>query len=269
MPLENIAVNGFAFQSSLSRWSKSEDEANNALSGIATDGYAFHTNNECSAWWVVDLKKVFPIDFIRIYLRNGFESRNEKLEIYISDNLSEWRNLGHGKLVKADILETYLENQTGRFIKLVVNNNYLHLRKVEVYSDTDIINFRGVMLKDNNIISRNVVDVIKRQTYEAAEINCALTNASSQDTILELGACVGAVSSVIIKNINPKKYFAIEANPYLINIIQTNHNLNNITCSVINAAVGLQEGTMDFYIHNETWRSSLVPFKNPVKIEKN
>lgn len=268
MAIVNIAPSGYAFQSSISPWSRSENEANNALDGKDYDDYAFHTWNESNAWWIVDLKKIYPIDSVRIFLRKKYERRNYNVKFFISTDLASWQDLGHGVVVKSDIIEKTFKNRLARFIKIEVENNYLHLRKVEIFSDNELLYFRGYLLYDDAQIARSVIGSLMRQSYERQEIDLALAHLGFGDNILELGASLGAISTCILKESKVAKYYAVEANPDLIPLINKNHALNNVKCYVVNAAIGKRDGEADFYFHRESWKSSLFPFKDPVKVEK-
>lgn len=57
-------------------------------------------------------------------------------------------------------------------------------------------------------------------------------------SVLELGACLGAVSVVINKKLkNPENHIAVEANPKLIRYLEHNKNLNNCKFKVENAMI--------------------------------
>lgn len=268
MAVENIAVRGVAFQSSFSIWSYSEDEASNALSGKGDRGYAFHTQHEETAWWIVDLRRPYPIGCIKVFLRKGFEPRNHTLEISTSLDLAEWYYHGRAEIRQMDELEKCCGEKLARFVKLQVRNNYLHLRKVEIFSDTDILFFRSCLVRDDNSISRTVMNCVKCGNYEGDEINLALSHLSYGDRVLELGASLGLISLMMLKEKKAQRYYAVEANPALIEIIHRNHQLNGVRCEVINAAVAREDGAADFYIHRDSWASSLTPFENPVEITR-
>lgn len=269
--MKNIAPQAYAFQSSLSRWSSSIDEANNALVGKEHNGYAFHTDMDECAWWICDLKQKFPVSMIKIYLRNGFEERNRLLNVSISNNLLDWKELNIVSQVDGDIIEASLSQEICRFVRIYVKNNYLHLRQVEVFVESfsgPLFNFRGCQLTESNLIAPRVMNHLKLGDYESTEIDIALAHVTRNDRVLELGASIGAVSSVIIAQRRPASYCAVEANPDLIPLIKCNHGLNNISCEIITGAIGNNDGSADFYIHPECWASSLVPTVEAIRIEK-
>lgn len=263
----NIAPRGNAFQSSISQWSHGEDEAKNALTGHAPDGYAFHTRREPNAWWALDLKKPCLISHINIYLRKNYANRNWNLKLEVSTDLSDWKPVDQIVLKEPDLLHANLKNELVRFVKIRVINQYLHLAKVEVFGDA-LINFRGCKIVEDPRLHPMVLSTLSKGHYEQTEIYHALKNTSSEDRILELGASIGGVSTVVIKERSPNTYTAIEANKDLIEIMERNHSLNDVKCNVINAAIDSTDGICDFYIHPVCWSSSLTPFDNPLRIDK-
>lgn len=268
MAITNISHLGHAFQSSTSKWSRAEDEANYALSDSQFEDYAFHTWDEPHAWWIVDLHRPYPIRSVKVFLRKGYEKRNHDIKFSISPDLLSWHELGKGVIASTDLVIKNFDDQLARFIRIEIANTYLHLRKVEIYGDPDPLYFRGCLMHNDPGVASCVRDAIKNQSYERKEIDLALSNLDKGDNVLELGASLGAVSTCVLKERKISRYVAVEANPDLIPLIKENHSLNNVSCEVINAAAGLADGQRDFYFHPISWSSSLIPFDNPVKVEK-
>lgn len=264
----NVALSGHAIQSSLSKWSYGEDEANNALNGTSPKGYAFHTQKEENAWWMVDLKKKYLVSFVDIYLRDGLEDRNKNLAIEISTDLSNWKKIEDKSLKDKNLIYANLANEEARFVKISVANQYLHLKKVEIYADDGIIKFRDCILSNDPRLHPAIRRSLVTNSYEREEIDYVLKHVSSADRILELGASIGAMSTIVSRHCQLDKYTAVEANMDLIEIINKNYELNNVKCDVINAAVSDKAGIMDFYIHDMCWSSSLTPCPNPLRIDK-
>jgi FkbM family methyltransferase len=140
-PSENLALNRRARQSSLSKWSHSDD-AQGAVNGIRTGRYGFCTDIEDNPWWEVDLGTSKPIAEIRVYnrLEDGWGDRARTLLILLSLDGSSWwevhnqagRTFGgiDGRPLRA-IFDSAL---TARFVRLQLNERqYLHLDEVEVY----------------------------------------------------------------------------------------------------------------------------------------
>lgn len=268
--LINIAPRGTAFQSSFSRWSHSENEANDALYGNAQDGYAFHTGNGSDEWWCVDLKKVYPLHSLKVYLREGYEARypNDSLEVFVSRDLSNWEFVG---CLKTPILYypalLSLENKQARFLKIATHNNYLHFKHVEIFSDNLLISFRNLLITKNEVMSPTVTNTIEEEIYDGREIDTVLKFGSEDDSFLELGASLGIMSTCVKAKFPNCQYVAVEANPKLINIIHKNHKLNGINgVKILNAAISDRDGKAMFYLHRDCWSSSLIEFPYPTEI---
>ena len=96
--------------------------------------------------------------------------------------------------------------------------------------------------------------------YEFKETQAALKIIDGSSRVVELGAGIGYMSSVVTKNCAPASYHAFEANPGLLPCIQRVHQENDITSvKVVHALLGEKAGTADFYIRSNFIASSLLP----------
>lgn len=85
--------------------------------------------------------------------------------------------------------------------------------------------------------------------YEAEE--CALVRefVRPEDTVLELGACMGVVSCVTNKRLRDKtRHVVVEGNPFLIPVLNRNREINNAGFLIENCAAST-EREVTFYIH--------------------
>lgn len=271
--MRNIAALGCAFQSSLSKYSLGQDEAENALLGFAPEGYAFHTSKEENPWWCVDLRRIYPLYSLHIHPRIGYEYTAVDIKVSLSCDGCHWRETEAPLAAQEDYgpYVVYLNYWQARFIRIQLKKTAsLYLRQVEVMYDDKVIPFRGVNLIRSDIISNRVFQKIINGKYEYQEIDTALQTVSDDDIVLELGASLGAMSTVINVYKHPKHYLAVEANKDLINIMKKNHELNNVNqCEIIHGVVAIQpEDWTNFYINKHSWSSSLIPFPNPLRIDK-
>ncbi|ELH8770734.1 discoidin domain-containing protein, partial [Campylobacter jejuni] len=136
--LLDIAIDKKAFQSSLSRWSKTNDPQRAIDSNLESVDYAFHTNLENSPWWMVDLEKEYAIEIIRIFNRiYCFHEVARKLTIEISKDGKTWLLIHKGlsSFLKAGIeCEVVLPiPMKARYVKISLDGKgYLHLSKIQV-----------------------------------------------------------------------------------------------------------------------------------------
>lgn len=266
----NISQKCNAFQSSFSKWSHDENESINPLFNKAPKGYSFHTSNNGWEWWIADTKYIYPINKLIIHKRTNFENniQDKDIFIYTSKDLKYWEFVGHP--LNNDIQDKfiiYLHNKKARFIKICVKDKYLYFNNIEILIDDLIIPFREIFLYKSKKIDQIIINTLINGTYEKNEIDIVLSNINKDDIVLELGASIGAMSTIVKNKFKEILYYACEANPELIPLIEKNHKLNNISCNIINGAVGKGD-FIDFYIHKQCWSSSIVPFKDPLRIEK-
>jgi FkbM family methyltransferase len=74
--------------------------------------------------------------------------------------------------------------------------------------------------------------------YESAEYRFCKKYIDINSNVIELGSSIGLISTIISKYKKPKKIITVEANPDLINVIESNFNRNNvINYTIINKAI--------------------------------
>jgi FkbM family methyltransferase len=135
----NKALGKRATQSSVSQWSKPDDAAG-AVNGVRTGTYGFHTAEEDSPWWQVDLGKAQDLNEIRIYNRiDAGRGRSRTLRTLLSDDGKAWRVIADqdgytfgGK--DGHPLRVIATGEKARYVRLqLAERNVLHLDEVEVY----------------------------------------------------------------------------------------------------------------------------------------
>jgi FkbM family methyltransferase len=140
---------------------------------------------------------------------------------------------------------------------------------------TEIINHFGVSIKvDPKVMSEKMVQVLKDKWYEAIEAQKLSTIIQDNETVLEIGAGIGFISTLIAKNPKVSRIVSYEANPLLIGAIEDtltrNVGKSNGRWEARNGVLktGRAEGDADFYVHADFWASSLEPFSSAVRVEK-
>jgi len=87
--------------------------------------------------------------------------------------------------------------------------------------------------------------------YEAEERALIKQHLRADDSVLELGACIGVVACVTNRILEDKsRHVVVEGNPKLIHQIERNREINKCGFTVINKAVS-QESTVTFYLSEE------------------
>lgn len=114
---------------------------------------------------------------------------------------------------------------------------------------------------DNAIVSERIRNAVEDGSYEAAEVVVVGRVIRPNDVVLELGAGIGYISSIVMKSIGPSAYVAVEADPRLIPLIRQTHKLNEVSgVEVIQAIASSEElaianGQLPFLLEDEFWGS--------------
>jgi len=124
---------------------------------------------------------------------------------------------------------------------------------------TKFIRSRGLRFPyDPQILSRRHRLLLRDNHYELKESDAALKTIKPDDRVIELGAGLGYMSTLIAAKLGVRHYRAFEANPRMIPYIQAVHEANGIeTVEVVNAILGARKGSADFFIRGEFDASSL------------
>lgn len=114
--------------------------------------------------------------------------------------------------------------------------------------------------KDGHFITGKLRGALRENRYEAKETNCILKLVRDGDTVIELGAGIGYMSTLVATRRKIKNVFAFEANPNLIPYIQSVYAANNLTnAHVIHGLLDKRNGSSDFYVRNNLLSSSMTP----------
>ncbi|KEJ89474.1 FkbM family methyltransferase [Sulfitobacter donghicola] len=125
--------------------------------------------------------------------------------------------------------------------------------------------------KDGHFITGQLRAALRENRYEAKEAQCVLKLVRDEDTVIELGAGIGFMSTLVATRRKIKAVHAFEANPALIPYIRSVHEANELTnAHVTNALLGPRKGSADFYVRNNLLSSSMEPLDSdtPEKVEK-
>ncbi|WP_375173455.1 FkbM family methyltransferase [Pseudooceanicola sp.] len=133
--------------------------------------------------------------------------------------------------------------------RLASNGKLAHITSHGVIFPTDL---PPMLHKTRRLLDQN--------GYEDKETAAALRVVQKGDRVVELGAGMGYMSSVVARNCAPAEVHAFEANPALIPCIRRVHSENGITnATVHHALLGREEGVATFYVRREFVASSMLP----------
>jgi FkbM family methyltransferase len=117
-----------------------------------------------------------------------------------------------------------------------------------------------------DVLSPKIVAALESGRYERLEARQIQRFLKKGDRLLEFGAGIGFISALASKTTKLDKCLVVEANPALIPVIRRNHEINNVTSTIVNAisvppsAPILRrnkfEHKMEFFITENFWGSS-------------
>jgi len=110
-----------------------------------------------------------------------------------------------------------------------------------------------------SIISPGIWEIIEAGRYEAVEARIVKNTLVPGDRVLELGAGIGFISSIVSLNEKSSTVKCFEANPELVDFIHTIHELNGVENVVVENAIlsnAPDKGQYTFYIRKNFWQSS-------------
>jgi len=129
--------------------------------------------------------------------------------------------------------------------------------------DTDdkpkFIRSRGLKFPyDPRVINRKRRRLLHDDAYEQKESEAVLRQIRPQDMVLELGAGMGYMSTLMAKKLGVKQVHAFEANPAMIPYIRSVHAANGVeNVTVHNALLGAEDGAVTFYVRGDFVASSM------------
>lgn len=113
----------------------------NAVSGLFTGKYSFHTNFEENPWWIVDLGQKYTICLIKVFNRQQFAERAYAMNILVSSDMANWKpvysdNQPFGGCYDGKPLVCTVHNITAKYVMLHLREpNFLHLDQVQVFAE--------------------------------------------------------------------------------------------------------------------------------------
>lgn len=130
-------------------------------------------------------------------------------------------------------------------------------------SDQIAAHFSGVDVPHSPFLNEQRIERINAGKYEGQEIRGALHLVREGDHVLELGAGLGIVGSVVAKTCKPARMIAYEANPALIETITETYRINRLKSRIqVKNQVLLSNpdrpDSMPFAVHNSFLGSSLL-----------
>jgi len=127
----------------------------------------------------------------------------------------------------------------------------------------EIVEHFGIKLRvDPEFMSPKLMEIIRAGRYEAPEARQISKIITSGEVILEIGAGIGFMAALMLKNPAVERVVSYEANPLLIPKIQRTLADNGVGGArfELHNAVLSKDGagsTVEFHVHQDFWASSL------------
>lgn len=140
------------------------------------------------------------------------------------------------------------------YLMVITYYNFRFILKSTVIGYSQV---KGVRIENNKYLNNYIRGKIEKGEYEKTEIDFINNYIESEDNIVELGGGLGFTSCFVNNMINESSnHLVIEANPNLIDIINSNKSLNHSGFELIGSAYHSSEKELELYIANEFWSSS-------------
>jgi len=110
---------------------------------------------------------------------------------------------------------------------------------------------------DPRVFSNRIIASIIEGGYEAEEGRQILSQLQPGETVLEIGAGCGFLSTLMAKHPYCRAVHAVEANPELIPIIKATHTKNEVVVALYNEVLGNRDGEVEFFLSDDFTASGL------------
>lgn len=124
----------------------------------------------------------------------------------------------------------------------------------------DCLESHGVLIPyDKSIITPAIEQAIDAGAFEAEEALQLKYIVEPGDCVLEIGAGIGFISTILARHSSVDKVVAVEANPRLLPYMQTLHDMNGISKVTRKNVVLTNDeiASMTFYLRKDFWMGSL------------
>lgn len=102
-------------------------------------------------------------------------------------------------------------------------------------------------------IPKHVSQMLVRGDYEMPERVAISQLLRKGDRVLEIGSCVGVVALTAARIVGAQNVLTFEPNPAAAAVARENFALNALPVELINAAVGVDDGTLNLRVSPDSW----------------
>lgn len=105
-------------------------------------------------------------------------------------------------------------------------------------------------------MSNDMKHVFWSEVYERPERKIVADYIRDDDTVLEIGAGLGLISTLCAKRVGGERVHAFEANPAMEAAIRANYAANQVCPNLTIACIGARDGLRELHIGNDFWSTS-------------
>lgn len=120
-----------------------------------------------------------------------------------------------------------------------------------------VVEVLGTQLEMGPHLTPELRDAIYKGRYERSEARCLTKVLRETDTVMEIGAGIGFLSTLAALRIGSDRVHAYEANPAMIPVIERTYSLNGVRPSLTNATLGAGDGEVEFFVEDNLTESSV------------
>jgi FkbM family methyltransferase len=102
-------------------------------------------------------------------------------------------------------------------------------------------------------VPKHVSQMLVRGDYEMPERRAVSQLLRKDDRVLEIGSCIGVVAMTAARIVGAKNVLSFEPNPAAAKVARENFALNALPIELVNAAVGVADGTLDLLVSADSW----------------
>jgi len=129
-----------------------------------------------------------------------------------------------------------------------------------------VVEVLGTRLEMGPHLTPELRDAIYKGRYERSEARCLTQVLKPADTVMEIGAGIGFLSTLAALRIGSDRVHAYEANPAMIPVINRTYTLNGVQPTLTNATLGAGDGTDEFFVEDNLTESSLFRRSDSAKV---
>jgi FkbM family methyltransferase len=120
------------------------------------------------------------------------------------------------------------------------------------------VTVHGVRLDlDGGWASPRIRETIYRGYYESSVRVVLTSSLAPDDSVLDLGAGVGFVTTLACRVVGDSRVVAYEANPQLAERARATARLNGFEPTIVNAAIAVAAGETELYVRDDFWTSTI------------